>query len=95
MKALSSTRAGMKRVENLREQPMSLAAAARTAIADGRGTIRLIAQPGRRAGGELSGLEDDAGMGEAEELFLGTTLLQARLEELFQLVRRGWSQRLG
>ena len=65
---------------------MSFATAASAAVADGFGAIGKIAEPGGSAGGELPGLEDDAGIGEVQELILGTTLLQSKLKNLFELV---------
>ena len=73
-------------------EPVSLAAAASAAVADGIGTAGLIAEPGGGTGGQLAGLEDNAGAGEVEELVPGATLLQTELEELFEFVLRGLSQ---
>ena len=46
---------------HLGEEPVGFAAAARTAVADSSGAIRLIAQSGGGTGGELARLEEDAG----------------------------------
>ena len=42
----------------------------------------------------LPGLEDGAEVGEVEELILGTTVLQAELEGMLELVLRVWSEGL-
>ena len=77
---------------HLGEEPVGFAAAASAAVADGGGAVGLIAEAGGGAGGELPGLEDDAGADEVQELVAGTAVLQAELEELFQLVLGGWRE---
>ena len=91
-KALEAGHALAIVVAHLRKEPVGFAAAARSAVADSLGTVRLITEPGRRAGGKLPGLKDDAGLGKVEELGLGTTLLQAELKKLLQFDLHGGSQ---
>lgn len=71
---------------HLGEQPVGFTAAARAAVTDGGGATRPIAQSGCGTGGELAGLEDEAGGGEVAQLVLGTTELLAEPEELFEPV---------
>ena len=57
---------------HLGEEPVGFAAAAGAAVADGRGAVGQVAEAGGGAGGELPGLEDDAGADEVLHLILGT-----------------------
>jgi hypothetical protein len=69
---------------DLGEEPVGFAPAPGAAVADGSGAVGFVAEASGRAGGELAGLEDDARLGEVEELVGGTALFQAEVEELFQ-----------
>ena len=70
---------------DLGEEPVGFAAAARAAVADGFGAIRLIAEARGGAGSKLAGLEDNASLGDIEELVFGTALLEAKLQGLLEL----------
>ena len=74
---------------DLGERPVSFAAAASAAVADGIGTVGLIAEASGRAGSQLPGLEDDTGVSEVEELVPEATLLLAKLEKLHELLLQG------
>ena len=50
---------------HLGQQPVRFAAAASAAIADGGGAVGLVAKAGGGAGGELPGLQRDAGTDES------------------------------
>jgi len=53
---------------HLGEEPEGFAAAAGAAVADGGGAVVLVAEAGGGAGGELFGLEDEAGIEEVADL---------------------------
>ena len=80
---------------DLGKQPVGFAAAASAAEADGLGASGQVAEASGGTGGELAGLEEDAGLNEVEQLVPGTTVLQAELEEVFQLLLLGRSEGWG
>ena len=77
---------------HLGQEPVGFPAAARAAVADGLGTVGLIAATCGGAGGQLRGQEHQAGVREVEELVLGAPLLLAELKELRQPGLRSWGQ---
>ena len=78
----------------LGEEPVGFAAAARAAVTDGFGSVRLIAQTGGGAGGELARLEEDAGADEILHLVGGAAGLPAVPGELIRIKHR-LSHKLG
>ena len=58
---------------HLGEEPVRFTAAASAAITDGGGSIGQVAQAGSGAGGELPGLEDEAGVEEVLDLVTRAT----------------------
>jgi len=57
---------------DLGEEPVSFAAAASAAIADGAGAVRIITEPSGRAGRKLPGLEEEAGANKVLHLIART-----------------------